>query len=173
MHPDSAIEIENLMVEFATEFGTVAAVRDLSLTIRRGETVVLVGDSGSGKSVTALAIMQLVRRPAGRVRASAISFRRRDGPVVDLARLPERQMRRLRGNEIAMIFQEPMTSLNPVLTVGAPDRRGSSATADVGRAEAHARSAVELLDASALPDPERRARELSAPALRRHAPARR
>src|SRR5690242_1813421 len=117
MHPDSVIEIEGLTVEFRTESGPVTAVHDLSMTIRRGETVVLVGESGSGKSVTALAIMQLIRRPAGRIRSGAILFRGKDGKVRDLAQQPEREMRRIRGSDIAMIFQEPMTTLDPVFNI--------------------------------------------------------
>ena len=102
----------------------VKAVEDVSFTLDAGETLAVVGESGSGKSVTSLSIMGLIADPPGRIVGGEILFRTRDGAVVDLARLPARALRRLRGREIAMIFQEPMTSLNPVLTVGEPDRRG-------------------------------------------------
>jgi oligopeptide transport system ATP-binding protein len=155
MQPDSVIEVDDLTVEFRTEFGTAAAVRNLSLTIRRGETVVLVGESGSGKSVTALAIMQLIRRPAGRVRAGAIRFRGKDGLVKDLAQLPEREMRRIRGNDVAMIFQEPMTSLDPVFTIGRQIGEAIVTHQGAGWAQAKRQSA-ELLGLLGFSEPERR-----------------
>jgi oligopeptide transport system ATP-binding protein len=157
MHPDSVIEIEGLTVEFRTESGTVTAVRDLSLTIRRGETVVLVGESGSGKSVTALAIMQLVRRPAGRIRSGAIHFRGKDGIVKDLARLPEREMRRIRGSDVAMIFQEPMTTLDPVFNIGRQIGEAIVTHQGVEWTEANRRSA-ELLSLFGFSEPVRRLR---------------
>ena len=155
MHPDNVIEVEDLTVEFRTEFGTVAAVRNLSLSIRREETVVLVGESGSGKSVTALAMMRLVRRPAGYIRAGAIRFRGKDGVAKDLARLPEREMRRVRGNDIAMIFQEPMTSLNPVFTIGRQISEAIVAHQAVDWNNAKRRSAG-LLSLLGFSEPERR-----------------
>jgi oligopeptide transport system ATP-binding protein len=142
--PDNVLEIENLSVEFGSEFGPATVVRDLCLTIGRGETVVLVGESGSGKSVTALAIMQLVRRSGGRVKAGEMRFRGKDGVVKNLARLRERDMRRIRGNDIAMIFQEPMSSLNPVFTIGRQIGEAVVTHQGVGWAEADRRSA-ELL----------------------------
>ena len=157
MRPDSVIEIEGLTVEFRTESGTLAAVRDLSLTIGRGETVVLVGESGSGKSVTALAIMQLVRRPAGRIRSGVIHFRGKDGIVKDLAKLPEREMRRIRGSDIAMIFQEPMTTLDPVFNIGRQIGEAIVTHQGVEWAEANRRSA-ELLSLLGFSEPERRLR---------------
>ncbi len=110
---ESLLEIDDLAVEFRTRSGTVRAVDGMSLGIKAGETVALVGESGCGKSVTALAILRLLQEPAGRIMRGAIRFAGRD-----LAGVSERDMRRIRGREIAMIFQEPMTSLNPVLTVG-------------------------------------------------------
>jgi oligopeptide transport system ATP-binding protein len=156
MHPDSVIEIEGLTVEFRTESGTLAAVRDLSLTIGRGETVVLVGESGSGKSVTALAIMQLVRRP-GSIRSGVIHFRGKDGIVKDLAQLPEREMRGIRGSDIAMIFQEPMTTLDPVFNIGRQIGEAIVTHQGVEWAEANRRSA-ELLSLLGFSEPERRLR---------------
>src|SRR5438445_10976612 len=115
---DALLDIEALEVRFQTEQGEVAPVKGVSLQVRAGETVALVGESGSGKSVTSLAVMGLLPRPAGRIAEGRILFRQRTGKTVDLATLPHDAMQRLRGGEIAMIFQEPMTSLNPVLSVG-------------------------------------------------------
>jgi oligopeptide/dipeptide ABC transporter ATP-binding protein len=107
------LELHSLTTEFATRGGVVRAVDDVSWDVAEGETVALVGESGCGKSVTALSIMRLVAEPAGRITGGRVLFRGRD-----LLTLSEEEMRRVRGREIAMIFQEPMTSLNPVLTIG-------------------------------------------------------
>jgi oligopeptide/dipeptide ABC transporter ATP-binding protein len=107
------LQVRNLRTEFATPEGTVAAVNDVSWDVRPGETVALVGESGCGKSVSALSIMGLVAAPAGRIVSGQIIFKDRD-----LLTLSEEEMRRVRGRDIGMVFQEPMTSLNPVLTVG-------------------------------------------------------
>ena len=109
-------EIKNPSTHFFTEAGVVKAVEDVSLTIGRGKTLGLVGESGCGKSMTALSVMGLVPQP-GRVTGGQILFHDTNG-TVDLAALPETELRRVRGARIAMIFQEPMTSLNPVFTVG-------------------------------------------------------
>jgi glutathione transport system ATP-binding protein len=110
--------VSGLSVEFATTERTVRAVRDVSFEIGRGETIAIVGESGSGKSVTALALMRLVEHGGGRIVAGRLDFARPDGARVDLAHADAATMRAIRGAEIAMIFQEPMTSLNPVFTVG-------------------------------------------------------
>jgi ABC-type glutathione transport system ATPase component len=110
--------IDGLTVEFRTADRHVIAVRDLSLTIGHGETVAVVGESGSGKSVTALSVMRLVEHGGGRITAGSMAFARPGLGVVDLAAASARTMRQIRGGEIAMIFQEPMTSLNPVFPVG-------------------------------------------------------
>ncbi|TCL06256.1 ABC transporter ATP-binding protein [Sodalis ligni] len=107
------ITFEHLSVSFAIEHGQVNAVRDLSFTINPGEIVGVVGESGCGKSVTALALMGLLPQPAARIKSGAIWFEGRD-----LLSLPSRRMAELRGNRISMIFQEPMSALNPVLTIG-------------------------------------------------------
>jgi oligopeptide/dipeptide ABC transporter ATP-binding protein len=107
------LEVRDLVVEFHTEEGIVRAVDGLSFTLNKGETLGIVGESGCGKSVTALSIMRLIAKPAGKIVSGQILF---DGQ--DLLTIPEEAMRRLRGNRISMIFQEPMTSLNPVFTVG-------------------------------------------------------
>src|SRR4051794_23364114 len=108
-----ALELIGLRTEFRIRGTWHAAVRDISLRLERDETLALVGESGCGKSVTALSVMGLVQPPMGRVAAGRILL---DGQ--DLAGLPDRELERLRGDRLAMIFQEPMTSLNPVMTVG-------------------------------------------------------
>ena len=112
------LAVHHLRTHFDTDAGVVKAVEDVSFTLDAGETLAVVGESGSGKSVTSLSIIGLIPDPPGRIVSGEILFRTREGPVVDLARLPAKTLRRLRGRDIAMIFQEPMTSLNPVLTVG-------------------------------------------------------
>ena len=136
------LAIDGLTVEFRTADRHVIAVRDLSLTIAHGETVAVVGESGSGKSVTALSVMRLVEHGGGRITAGTIAFARPEVGVVDLATASARTMRQIRGGEIAMIFQEPMTSLNPVFPVGDQiaeaialhqDKTGSAARAEALR----------------------------------------
>jgi glutathione transport system ATP-binding protein len=112
------LSIEGLTVEFRTAERAVVAVRGLSLSVDRGETLAVVGESGSGKSVTALSVMRLVEHGGGRIASGAIRFARPEGGVIDIATATGRTMREIRGSEIAMIFQEPMTSLNPVFPVG-------------------------------------------------------
>ena len=113
------LELDDVTVEFRTPHGTVRAVDRVDLTVERGETVALVGESGSGKSVMSLAVMRLLDETTARTVGKRIAFRRRDNSVTDLLALPDSDMPGVRGNEIAMIFQEPMTSLNPVHTIGA------------------------------------------------------
>jgi oligopeptide/dipeptide ABC transporter ATP-binding protein len=116
--PDLLLQVEDLRTHFFADVGIVKAVDGVSFTVRRGETLAVVGESGSGKSVTSLSIMRLIASPPGRIVAGEIWYRAKDGRVHDLAGIDEAAMRRIRGNDIAMIFQEPMTSLNPVYTVG-------------------------------------------------------
>ncbi len=118
MEANRLLEVENLKVHFFTDEGVVKAVDGVSFHIDKGETLAVVGESGSGKSVTSLAIMRLIPTPPGRIVDGSVRFRGKDGVEKDLVRLPESEMRKIRGNDIAMIFQEPMTSLNPVYTVG-------------------------------------------------------
>jgi peptide/nickel transport system ATP-binding protein len=149
----SLLKVENLQTSFATAGGTVRAVDGVSFDIQRGQTFALLGESGCGKSMTALSMMRLVPEPAGRITQGAI---RLNGD--DLLQLPEVGMREIRGNRIAMIFQEPMTSLNPVLTIG--EQIGESVRLHIGlkNAAAHAR-VLELLEAVGIPDPARRYHE--------------
>jgi len=118
MDQQNILEIDDLSVEFATYRQKVTAVNHANIQLRRGETVGIVGESGSGKSVTSLALMRLIPSPPGRIPNGRLLFRSPSLGEVDLLRLTEAQMRQIRGNEIAMIFQEPMTSLNPVFTCG-------------------------------------------------------
>src|SRR6266545_1156062 len=115
---DAVLAVSGLSVEFRTSERVVAAVRDMSFTVGRAETIAIVGESGSGKSVTALSVMRLVEQGGGRILAGRLDFLRPSGQRIDLARADPATIRDIRGAEIAMIFQEPMTSLNPVYTVG-------------------------------------------------------
>jgi len=114
--PDQVLAVRDLQVRFQHEGGVTEAVRNLTLEVHRGETLALVGESGSGKSVTSLALMRLLARNAEV--SGEVFLQRRSGEVLDIMRTPASQMRRVRGADMAMIFQEPMTSLNPVFTVG-------------------------------------------------------
>lgn len=112
------LEVKSLVTEFKTDEGVIKAVNDVSFNLHRGETIGIVGESGSGKSVTSLSVMRLIPNPPGRIASGEILFHQADGKVVDLTKITEDEMRKFRGNEISMIFQEPMTSLNPVFTCG-------------------------------------------------------
>jgi peptide/nickel transport system ATP-binding protein len=146
------LQVDNLVTTFETADGSVRAVDGVSFAIGRGETVALVGESGCGKSVTALSIMRLVQAPAGRIASGRVLL---DG--VDLASLPEPGMRKVRGARIAMIFQEPMTSLNPVLTVGFQVAEAVQLHRGLSRAEAW-NEAVKMLDLVEIDDPAERAK---------------
>jgi oligopeptide/dipeptide ABC transporter ATP-binding protein len=144
------LEIEGLSIEFRMADGVIRAVDDVSFDVRRGEVVAVVGESGSGKSVTALAILQLVPTPPGRISAGAVRF---DGQ--DLLRLDEDGIRAVRGRRIGMVFQEPMTSLNPVLSIGRQITEAMQTHLGFTTAQAHGR-ALELLHAVGIAEPERR-----------------
>ena len=146
------LAVEDLVVRFQTHEGTVYAVNGITFELERGETIGLVGESGCGKSVTNLAIMRLLPKPAGRIESGRI-----DLEGVDLALMSEDDMRSIRGKEIAMIFQDPMTSLNPVLTIEEQLVETIRAHRKVTRDEARAR-AMELLGMVGIPNPETRLR---------------
>jgi peptide/nickel transport system ATP-binding protein len=147
------LEVKNLVTEFKTEEGTTVAVNDVSFEIYRGETVGIVGESGSGKSVTCLSLMRLIPNPPGRITGGEMLYHGKDG-TVDLRTLPEADMRRYRGNEIGMIFQEPMTSLNPVFTCGDQVMEVIILHQKVSRSEARELT-LELFAKVQLPDPPR------------------
>ncbi len=147
------LEIENLQVEFDTWDGRVRVLDGVSLSVNAGETLGIVGESGCGKSMTALAIMGLVPRPAGHVTGGSVRF---DGE--DLLKATEARLREVRGHRIAMIFQEPMTSLNPVFTVG--DQVAEAARLHLGLTAPEARRrAIEMFKAVHIPEAERRVDE--------------
>ena len=147
------LEVDGLKTHFFTRDGVVRAVDGVSFSIQPGETLALVGESGCGKSVTSLSILRLIASPPGRTVAGAIRFNGRD-----LLGLSERAMRKVRGNEISMVFQEPMTSLNPVLTVGRQVAEALVLHKGMSRSAANAR-AVEMLHLVNIPAPARRASE--------------
>lgn len=118
MKGQNLLEIKNLVTKFYTEEETINAVNNVSFTLKRGETVGVVGESGSGKSVTSLSAMRLVPSPPGEIAGGQILYHSKSGDTIDLLKITEREMRKYRGNEISMIFQEPMSSLNPVYTAG-------------------------------------------------------
>ncbi|WP_135466226.1 ABC transporter ATP-binding protein [Crenalkalicoccus roseus] len=146
------LEIENLQTHFRTPDGVNRAVDGVSFNVEAGETLAVVGESGCGKSVTAMSILRLIPEPPGRI-AGAIRFQGRN-----LLELSDREMRDIRGNEISMIFQEPMTSLNPVLTVGRQIGETLRLHQGLNRQQAEAR-AVEMLQLVGIPEPQRRVRE--------------
>ncbi|MEI2265200.1 glutathione ABC transporter ATP-binding protein GsiA [Erwinia sp. CGal63] len=150
--PDGQVlSVSNLSVSFAQEGETVRAVKNLSLEVGRGETLAIVGESGSGKSVTSLALMRLVEQGGGRIDSGEILLRRRNGEVVDLARSSQHALRRVRGADMAMIFQEPMTSLNPVFSVG--DQIAESIILHQGKSRREAlKEAERMLDLVRIPE---------------------
>ena len=152
MENRTLLEIKNLVTEFRTEDETVKAVNDISFTLNKGETIGIVGESGSGKSVTSLSVMRLIPNPPGRIASGEILFHTPSG-IIDLAKANEKTMRTLRGNEIAMIFQEPMTSLNPVYTCGDQVAEAIIVHQKVNKQEAKLRT-IELFKKVQLPRPE-------------------
>jgi len=150
--PAPLLAVQNLCTQFQTAEGTVTAVDDVSFEVAEGEILGLVGESGSGKSVTALSLLRLVQ-PPGRIAGGAIEFRGRD-----LLRLPERAMRRIRGNEITMVFQEPMSALNPIYTIGEQVMEPLLIHKGLARTSAR-RRALELLERVGIPYPHQRLRE--------------
>ncbi|MBR0679220.1 ABC transporter ATP-binding protein [Roseomonas eburnea] len=146
------LEVENLQTHFRAPDGINRAVDGVNFHVNAGETVAIVGESGCGKSVTAMSILRLIPEPPGKI-AGSIRFNGRD-----LLKCSDREMRAIRGNEISMIFQEPMTSLNPVLTVGRQIGETLRLHQGMSAQQAEAR-AVEMLKLVGIPEPERRVRE--------------
>ncbi|MBU3678042.1 MAG: ABC transporter ATP-binding protein [Candidatus Kapabacteria bacterium] len=147
------LEVRNLVTEFRSDVYNVKAVNDVSFTVHKGRTLGIVGESGSGKSVTSLSAMRLIPNPPGRITGGEIIFHEADGATTDLLKISEEQMRSYRGNRIAMIFQEPMTSLNPVFTCGDQIIEAIKLHQNVSTEEARAR-ALHLLNEVKLPRPE-------------------
>ncbi len=153
MEKDIILEVNGLKTYFYTEQGVVKAVDDISFEVERGQTIGIVGESGCGKSVTSLSILRLINWPPGRIIGGEIIYNK-----TNLLGLKESEMREIRGNEISMIFQEPMTSLNPVFTVGYQIIEAIVLHQKVSKKEAREK-AIELLRLVSIPDPEKRINE--------------
>ena len=150
MGDGTLLQLDGLTTAFFTDEGVVKPVHDVTYEIRRGETLAVVGESGCGKSVTALSILRLIPEPPGKIVSGRILFEGRD-----LARMTQAEMRKVRGNEISMIFQEPMTSLNPVFTVGDQIMEAVRLHQRVTPRQAKAR-AIEMLERVGIPSPAQR-----------------
>ena len=148
------LEVDDLKMYFHTEDGVVHAVDGVSYTLDRGETLGVVGESGSGKSVTAMTIMGLISMPPGKIEGGSVTYRGRD-----LLNMSEAEMQHVRGNDIAMIFQDPMTSLNPVYKIGRQVGEGLRLHRGYSKQEALKR-ATELLDLVGIPEPEKRVKDV-------------
>ena len=150
---EAVLEVEGLQTYLFTRLGVVKAVDNVSFTVRRGETLAIVGESGCGKTMTALSLLRLVPSPPGRIIGGVIKL---DGK--DLVALDEAEMRDIRGNEISMIFQEPMTSLNPVMTIGAQISETIRLHQDLSKSAALEKT-IEMLRLVKIPEPAQRAKE--------------
>jgi len=150
---NAVLSVEGLRTYFFTRNGVVKAVEEVSFDIGAGETLAIVGESGCGKSMTALSLMRLIPEPPGKIISGSVEL---DGR--DLMKLSEDEMRQVRGNDISMIFQEPMTSLNPVMTIGTQISEALILHQGMTKAEALARS-IEMLNLVKIPEPEQRAKE--------------
>ncbi|MEI6311114.1 MAG: ABC transporter ATP-binding protein [Bacteroidota bacterium] len=148
------LEVKNLVTEFKTEEGVVKAVNDISFDLYRGETIGIVGESGSGKSVTSLSLMRLIPNPPGMVTGGSMIYHKKDGTQIDLRTISEADMRKIRGNDISMIFQEPMTSLNPVFTCGDQVMEAIMLHQKVSKVEAEKRT-ITMFEKVQLPTPQR------------------
>ncbi|WNQ13938.1 ABC transporter ATP-binding protein [Paenibacillus aurantius] len=152
-NPNPLLEVDNLHVTFTTHGGTVQAVRGVSLSLKPGETLAIVGESGCGKSVTARSLMRLLPEHSSRITGGSIRFKGRE-----LTALNERQMRELRGSEISMIFQDAMTALNPTISIGEQIMEGIVRHRKVSRSEAR-KQAIEILKLVGIPNPEARLKQ--------------
>jgi peptide/nickel transport system ATP-binding protein len=152
--PNPILSVSNLTIDFHSHRGNVRAVNDVSFNLHRGETLAIVGESGSGKSVTSLALMGLISMPPGRLVSGQARFQSEALGEVDLLRLTDRELQKVRGNDIGMIFQEPMTSLNPVYTCGSQVVEALRLHTALSQKEAEART-IELFTMAQLPRPEK------------------
>lgn len=148
------LDVKNLVTEFNTENGLVKAVNDVSFQVNKGEVIGIVGESGSGKSVTSLSIMRLIPNPPGKITGGEINYYRDGKAPIDLVKVEDAMMREFRGNEISMIFQEPMTSLNPVFTCGNQVAEALMLHQKISKKEAEEKT-LELFAKVKLPDPKR------------------
>ena len=148
----SLLQIKNLSVDFKTEYGNTSAIKNISLEINKGEIVAIVGESGSGKTVTSLSILQLLQSPPAKYASGEILFSKDQNKQIDLLKLSEPEMRDIRGNEIAMIFQEPMTSLNPVQTCGSQVMEAIQSHEKKNKNSTRKKT-IELFEQVQLPDP--------------------
>ena len=153
MTKEILLEIKNLVTEFRSDDDSVKAVNDVSFSLSKGETIGIVGESGSGKSVTSLSIMRLIPNPPGKITGGEIIYHSTAKGKIDITKISEKEMRTLRGNEIAMIFQEPMTSLNPVFTCGNQVMEAILLHQHVSKQEAKAKT-IALFIKVQLPRPE-------------------
>lgn len=152
------LSISGLRTTFRIGGNEVSAIQDINLTIARGETLALVGESGSGKSVTSLSIMGLLPKKIGRIAEGTITLQRKDHSEISLTDISPENLRQIRGNDIGMVFQEPMTSLNPVYTIG--EQIAEPIRIHLGKNKKQAfESAIQLLSDVGIPDPARRAKQ--------------
>jgi peptide/nickel transport system ATP-binding protein len=154
MEKEILLQVKNLVTEFKSDNELIKAVNDISFTLHKGETIGIVGESGSGKSVTSLSIMQLIPNPPGRVSGGEILYHSKKNGIKNLRTLSNQEMRTYRGNEIAMIFQEPMTSLNPVYSCGTQVMEAIILHQKINKKEAKQKT-LHLFSQVQLPDPER------------------
>ncbi len=154
MQKEVLLEVKNLITEFRSDGELIKAVNDVSFTLHKGETIGIVGESGSGKSVTSLSIMQLIPNPPGRISGGDILYHSKSNGINNLRNISPKEMRKIRGNEIAMIFQEPMTSLNPVYTCGSQVMEAILLHQDISRKDAKQKT-LDLFEQVQLPDPKR------------------
>src|SRR3954469_13837049 len=150
---EKILQVQDLQVSFSTYGGEVQAVRGVSFDLHKGETLAIVGESGCGKSVTSQSIMRLIPDPPGRIIGGEILFKN-----IDLIKLKEPELRKIRGASISMIFQDPMTALNPTLTIGEQIMEGIMQHEKISRAEAK-KAAVEMLQLVGIPSPEARIKQ--------------
>ena len=156
--PEPVVEIRNLSVYFYTYAGVVKAIENVSFDIYRGETLALVGETGCGKSVTSRALTQLIESP-GRIVSGQVIYHRDDGSAVDLLKLNEEEIRQIRGNEIAYIFQDPHSSLDPLYTIGYQIGEAMEVHGKVKNIKEGIARAVNILREVLIPDPESRVRD--------------